>query len=567
MGGDRAIRGNRVVLPGGVRPATIHIRDGAIHAIDDGAEADDYGDLVIMPGLVDTHVHINEPGRTEWEGFARATRSAAAGGVTTLIEMPLNAIPPTTTVPNFELKLAAARDQCWVDVGFWGGVIPGNAEHIPALLQAGVWGFKCFLTPSGVDEFPNVTEADLREAMPVLARTNALLLAHAELPSALRAPVGDPRSHATWEASRPTTAEDAAIALLIRLSRAYRCRVHIVHLASPDSLAQLAGTNLTVETCPHYLNFASEESPDGATRYKCAPPIRPAAVRERLWDGLRSGAIGMIVSDHSPCPPPMKQGDFLTAWGGIASLGCSLSAVWTAASRRGFGIADLARWMCAAPAAIAGLDHRKGALAPGMDADLVIWDPDQPCPDPKLRGVVRETWLAGQPVDCGARPRGRILKRPASLATLTEEDLLECCGSRTWAGRMRAAGPYASVVALEQAADCIWNECSPEDWREAFTAHPRIGQTYSHRSREEQSGVAGAPPGILADLAELNQRYQEKFGYIYIVCASGKTAAEMLAILKRRLANDPAHEILEAAGQERQIARLRLRKLLSPPTS
>lgn len=566
MAADRAIRSNRVVLPDGIRPATIHIRDGVIHAIQDASDGADYGDLVIMPGLVDTHVHINEPGRTDWEGFASATRKAAAGGITTLIEMPLNAIPPTTTVANFEAKLAAARNQCCVDIGFWGGVIPGNADQIPALLDAGVWGFKCFLAPSGVPEFPHVTEADLRQAMPVLARVNALLLVHAELPSELRVPAGDPRCHSTWESSRPTKAEDAAIALLIRLSREYHCRVHIVHLASPDSLAQLAGTTLSAETCPHYLTFASEEIPDGATAFKCAPPIRPAAIRERLWDGLRSGAIGMIVTDHSPCPPHMKQGDFLTAWGGIASLERSLTTVWREASRRGFGITDIARWMCERPAKLAGLDHRKGAFAPGMDADLVIWDPGPPDSAP-VRGVVHETWLAGQPIDVDAPPRGRILKR-AHLAALSEEDLLRCCGSRNWARRMSLAAPFAGITSVEQAADRIWAECSPADWREAFAAHPRIGeQSDSQWSRQEQSGAAQAEEAVRAELAALNQRYYAKFGYIYIVCATGKTAPEMLAILKRRLGNDPAGEIREAAEQQRRITRLRLRKLLSPPTS
>ena len=583
---DRVVRSRRVVLPEGTRPATIHIREGRIERVGDFAEpaSHDFADVAVMPGVVDTHVHINEPGRTEWEGFATATRAAAAGGITTLVEMPLNAIPATTSVSAFEAKLAAARGQCRVDIGFWGGVVPGNAHEIAPLLAAGCWGFKCFLTPSGVPEFEHVAESDLRLAMPELARHGALLLAHAELPSKLLPPAGNPRSHGTWLRSRPHRAEDAAIALLLRLAREYTCRVHIVHLASSGSAARIASApNVTTETCPHYLTFAAEEIAEGATEFKCAPPIREASNREALWDALRAGSIGMVVTDHSPSPPAMKcreTGDFVQAWGGIASLQLALPAVWTEASRRGFSLDDIARWMCREPARLAGLDHRKGAIAAGLDADFAIWDPDAeftvdpsalhhrhkltPYAGRRLRGVVRETWLRGEPLDLAAAARGQVLHRDPGWSKLDEPAFLRCCGSRTWAQRMAAGLPYASVTALEDAADRVWRDCTREDWLEAFRAHPKIGQQSASRwSQQEQAEAAGAERPLFDRLAELNQRYEQKFGYIYIVCATGKSAAEMLAILERRLRNDPAAEILEAAAEQHRITRLRLRRLLS----
>jgi allantoinase len=589
---ERVLSSRRVVLPDGVRPAAIHIRDGRIERVTDQFDRTglDFGDLVIMPGLVDTHVHINEPGRTDWEGFTTTTKAAAAGGITTLVEMPLNAVPATTTVDALEQKIAAAAGQCWVDVGFWGGVVPGNQDDLVPLLEAGCRGFKCFLTPSGVPEFEHVQEADLRQAMAILARAGAVLLAHAELPSELQPPAGDPRSHAGWLASRPRRAEDAAIELLIRLGREYGCRVHIVHLVSSDALRQLAAAeSVTVETCPHYLTFAAEDVPDGATEYKCAPPLREGSNRDALWEGLRRGTIGMVVTDHSPSPPALKKqdtGDFVSAWGGIASLQLSLPAVWTEASRRGCGLEDIARWMCATPAALAGLDHRKGRIAPGFDADLAIWDPNAefevdaarlhhrhkltPYAGRRLQGVVHETWLAGTRVDIDAPARGRILRRERGLAVLNaasketaETTFRRCCGSSSWSARMASERPYASAAAVAAAADRAWRECGREDCLEAFAAHPRIGeQTSSRWSQQEQAAAAHADAHVLDSLAGLNRRYAEKFGYIYIVCATGKTAAEMLAILERRIQNDPAAELLEAAEQQRLITHLRLEKLL-----
>ena len=349
------------------RSASIHIKQGVITAIagyDDvpagcAVESADEG-AIVMPGLVDTHVHINEPGRTEWEGFATATRAAAAGGVTTLIDMPLNSIPPTTTVAGFQAKLNAAEHQCYVDVGFWGGVIPGNTDELAGLFAAGVVGFKCFLIHSGVDEFPNVSEADLRNAMPELTRLGALLIVHAELAGPINAACHQPStgaelvtdenvsatSYQTFLASRPRAAENEAVELMIKLGREFGTRIHIVHHSSADALpllreAKASGVKLTAETCPHYLYFAAEDIPDGATEFKCCPPIRERENREQLWQALADGTIDLIVSDHSPCTEDLKlkeSGNFLEAWGGIASLQLRLPVIWTAARKRGFSL-------------------------------------------------------------------------------------------------------------------------------------------------------------------------------------------------------------------------------------
>ena len=448
---DLVVRGKRVVTPDGERSSSIHIRSGVIAKIsrfDDVPPASsvyEAGDLVVMPGLVDTHVHINEPGRTEWEGFFTATRAAAAGGITTLIEMPLNSIPATTSVVALHAKLAAAVGKLLVDTGFWGGVVPGNAHELRGLWEAGCFGFKCFLIDSGVPEFASVGEADLREALPILARIGAPLLGHCELPGPILAaakhlPVNASRtSYRTWLALRPRTAENEAIDLLLRLGAEFGARVHVVHLSSADAIPQIqkaraAGQQLTVETCPHYLTFASEEVPERATHFKCAPPIRERENRGQLWAGLREGAIDMIATDHSPCLPEMKHqdsGDFPDAWGGIASLQLSLPAVWTEANRRGFSLTHLARWLCEAPARLAGLDQQKGAIAPGGDADLVIWNPDAgfrvdpaqlhhrhkltPYAGRDLMGIVEATFLRGLKIyehgNFCASPAGKVLLR------------------------------------------------------------------------------------------------------------------------------------------------------------
>ncbi len=434
----------RTVTPEGVHPATVHVRDGKIERVGPFGEAPsgcptiDCGESVLMPGIVDTHVHVNEPGRTDWEGFETATRAAAAGGVTTLVDMPLNSIPATTTRDGLRAKLAAMDGKCQVDVGLWGGVVPGNASEIGGLLSDGVLGFKAFLAPSGVEEFEHVGEPDLRVAMREMARHSAVLLAHAELPGPIDAAQeawngGSPSEYARYLRSRPDAAEVEAVALLIRLCRETGCRLHIVHVASAEVLpllkqAREEGLPVTAETCPHYLTFAAEEIPDGGVAFKCAPPIRSRANRERLWEGLREGILDLVATDHSPCPPEMKKietGDFREAWGGISSLQIALPAVWTGARERGFTVADLARWMCAAPARLAGLEGRKGAIAPGYDADLVIWDPEAsfvvdagrlhhrhkltPYAGRTLHGVVQRTLLRGETIDQNGASNGRLL--------------------------------------------------------------------------------------------------------------------------------------------------------------
>ena len=394
---DLAIRGRRVFLPGSAGPASIRVHDGrivAIQAFEDvprGCELVDAGTAaVVMPGLVDTHVHVNEPGRTDWEGFATATRAAAAGGVTTIVDMPLNCIPATTTLNGLELKLEAAREQLHVDAGFWGGVVPGNTVELSPMWNAGVVGFKCFLVDSGVGEFPRVDECDLRQAMSELSRLGATLIVHAELPGPIEdaqviSSKSDPHRYSAFLASRPPAAENEAVRLMIQLSRETGCRVHIVHHSSAGALAILrqarqSGVKVTVETCPHYLFFAAEEISNGATEFKCCPPIRERENRERLWSALVEGTIDMVVSDHSPCRPEMKlrdSGDFIKAWGGISSLQLRLPVMWTEARQRGFGIEYLAKWLCHEPARLVGLDQRKGAIAVGYDADIVIWNPEK----------------------------------------------------------------------------------------------------------------------------------------------------------------------------------------------
>jgi allantoinase len=432
LAADLIIRGTRVYTPGGPVSGSIHIARGVIESIRPyEAQADaplfDAGENQVLPGVVDTHVHINEPGRTGWEGFYSATRAAAAGGVTTLVDMPLNSVPATTSVQGFRSKQEAARRQSWVDIGFWGGVIPGNVADLAPLALEGVLGFKCFLTPSGVEEFPHVTESDLRKALPELVRLGAVLLVHAESPALLQPIRGDPAVYSHYLASRPRASEHDAIALMNRLSEEFGAKIHIVHLASADALPVLRQGPLTVETCPHYLTFAAEDIADGATRFKCAPPIRERENRERLWTALQQGEIHLVATDHSPCPPAMKSADFSTAWGGIASLQLSLAIMWNETQKRGIPPERLARWMSAEPAKLAGLAHRKGAIVPGLDADLVVWNPGAPPPaelhhrhkptpyrPEDYPGAVEATFLRGQKIyhrgSFAPAPLGEILK-------------------------------------------------------------------------------------------------------------------------------------------------------------
>lgn len=384
-----AYRSSRVVLPTGIEEATVLIDGEHIAEIVRGpkqvAGAVDFGDRVIGPGLVDCHVHVNEPGRTDWEGFETATRAAAAGGVTALVDMPLNSLPVTTTRAALEQKKDASAGKCFVDVGFWGGVVPGNCDDLVELSEGGVLGCKAFLVHSGIDEFPNATEADLRDAMPILRDAGLPLLAHAELDLGAKLSSRDPRAYARYLESRPPRWEDEAIRLLVKLCRETRCAVHIVHLSSASSVpilrdAKAEGLPITVETCPHYLCLDAEDIPDGATFYKCAPPIRGRQNREGLWQALLEGVIDFVITDHSPCAPELKlpeRGDFEQAWGGIASLQLGLPAIWSEARRRGADLSALFRWLSLAPAEFAGLSGKKGRLVPGFDADLLVFGPDE----------------------------------------------------------------------------------------------------------------------------------------------------------------------------------------------
>ena len=434
-----AFRSVRVITPRGLAPATLIVERERITRVCGWDEVPavvhlhDFGNHVLMPGLVDTHVHINEPGRTEWEGFITATRAAAAGGVTTLVDMPLNCIPEIVDVAALKAKRKAAYGKVWVDWAAWGGVVRGNVEALAALAAAGVPGFKCFLVHSGIDGFSWVTKAHLSAALTTLRGSGLPLLAHAEvgLPIEIAMAVlqnqgADWREYATYLASRPDQAEVDAIALLIRLAEEFESPVHVVHLSSAQELPLLAearerGVPITVETCPHYLWFAAEDIPDGATEFKCAPPIRSAANREALWSALAEGVIDIVATDHSPCPPGLKNresGCWDRAWGGVSSLGLALPVMWTAMVRRGMGspagFEQLARWMSSMPARLAGFTGQKGAFNPGADADMVVFDPDaewtitegqvhfrhklSPYLGATVRGQVLETWLRGTQV-------------------------------------------------------------------------------------------------------------------------------------------------------------------------
>jgi allantoinase len=450
----KVVRGRHVMTPDGVRPAAILIESGQIVRVvgidkvgkTKDAEVLDAGELLVLPGLVDTHVHVNEPGRTKWEGFTTATAAAVAGGITTILDMPLNSIPATTTLEALEEKRRSATGKIRVDVGFLGGVVPGNEGALAPLWRAGVFGFKCFMVPSGIDEFEKVRAEDLKLAMPELASFGALLMVHAELEGPIERawpPLRDkdPRKYQTYLASRPPDAETDAIWSVAELAQKHRARLHIVHVSAAESVMMLRelrarGVAISGETCPHYLSIAAGEIRDGATEFKCAPPIRGDTHRDALWEGLHQGAIDLIVTDHSPCPPELKHpevGDFFQAWGGISSLELSLPVVWTEMRKRGLDIEHVAQWMAQGPARLVGLQGKKGSIVPGADADLVLFDPADhfvvdarrlhqrhkltPYAGRELFGRVHATYLRGtlafadgQPV---GEPGGRLLSRKA----------------------------------------------------------------------------------------------------------------------------------------------------------
>jgi allantoinase len=439
---DAALHSNSVVTTKGVVNATVVIKNGLIDDVVAGflENAIDFGNKVLMPGIVDPHVHINEPGRTEWEGFNTVTKAAIAGGITTVVDMPLNSSPVTTTVKAFEEKIAAARNKLHCNCGFWGGVVPGNEKEIEPLIEKGVFGFKAFLVHSGIDEFPNVNEADLRRVMPIIAKYDLPLLIHCELAEDIQHSTFNiqPNAYQSYLSSRPRSWEDNAIALMIRLCEEFNCRVHIVHLSSSNSIGQInnakeKGLPLTVETCQHYLYFNAEEIPDGGVLFKCAPPIREKENNEKLWQALKDGIIDFVATDHSPSTPDLKwleSGDFMKAWGGIASLQFALPVLWTAARKHHCSFVKVAKWLSENSSILPEMQKVKGKIQKGYDADFVIWDAEKkfvvteskihhkhkitPYLGEELFGTVEQTWLGGRKVFDDGRMelnQGKILLR------------------------------------------------------------------------------------------------------------------------------------------------------------
>ena len=429
------IKSRRVVFPEEVRPASLVLENGLITAIEDyteDGEGTDFGDLSILPGAIDSHVHFNAPGRSDWEGWTTGTMAALAGGVTTVVDMPLNCIPSTVDLSSYWVKRVSSTDQLFCNVGFWGGAVPGNAAHISTLVGAGALGLKSFMSDPGTAEFANLDREGLKEAMVAVAAIDSVLLLHAEWPAALKEPVPehDPESYESWLATRPEEAEAEAIKLVVELAKETNCRCHIVHISTPSVLGLLEGSSVTCETCAHYLAFAAEEIPDRATNFKCAPPIRDQATREGLWAALKDGRIQMVTSDHSPCPPDMKSDSFLESWGGIAGVQMLLTATWSEGKKRGASLLDLARWTSSEPAKLAGLDKQRGKIAVGMIADLTVFDPEKsilvdrllhrhrgsPYEGRTWTGAVEATYLRGECVfqDGKVAPerRGTLLEAP-----------------------------------------------------------------------------------------------------------------------------------------------------------
>jgi allantoinase len=622
-----AVKSSRIVTPEGEVDGLILIDGGRIQQVtkrlDSGFQSEinestvmDFGDLVVSPGVVDAHVHVNDPprpGSDPWEGFESATAAAAAGGVTTIIDMPLNSIPVTTSFAALEQKRSAAAGNCHVDVGFYGGLVEGNRSELCSLIEQGVCGLKAFMCESGLAEFPAATELDLRAGLESLKSTGIPLLVHAELVDGRK--VSDtsdsPNSYSRYANSRPPTFETAAIEMLIKLCREYRTPIHIVHLATAAALpmiksAKEEGLPITVETCPHYLYFSESEIGDGQTMFKCAPPIRDEENRLALCEAVQSGLIETVGSDHSPCPAILKlidEGDFENAWGGISGLQLSLPVLWTVGRRLGWTTDLMAQRLATRPAEIFGLADRKGKIAAGFDADLTVWDPDKtfvvrgenlhhrhpitPYEGRELYGVTAATFVRGKQVfrdDRLTRDRNGELLRPSKFVSActarflngldaqTLRGVLEsCCASKTWIEGMTEGGPFRNDESLLSRGESNWQNAIESDWLEAFSAHPRIGDVESLREKYantkriaggEQSGVDSADDETLNRLAAANDEYFEKFGFIFIVCATGKSANEMLEILESRLPNDRESELRIAAAEQLKITKIRIRKLV-----
>jgi len=613
-----AISSSRVVTPVGEVDAAIVIENEAIREVvarsnlPSTVPVEDFGDLVISPGIVDAHVHVNEPGRTQWEGFSSATAAAAAGGVTTIIDMPLNSSPVTTTVEALQAKRSAAEGKCHVDVGFYGGLVPGNESDLQQLVEEGVLGIKAFMCDSGIEEFPASSEVQLRAALQILKPFRVPLLAHAEIIDPKLIPTTtDHSSYQQYANSRPPEFELSAIELLIQLCREFKTSVHIVHLATAKALsmikeAKIKGLPLTVETCPHYLYFSDQQIEDGATSFKCAPPIRDEENRIQLCDAVTTGLVESIGSDHSPCPPDLKlpgEGDFCNAWGGIAGLQLTLPISWTVGIKNNWTPGLLAQRLSQRPAEIFGLAGRKGKIEAGFDADLVIWNPETsftvngndlfhrhavtPYEGRELFGTVNRTYVRGNVVyDTGTLQGeliGQFLKRGSTVFSAIAEYLNgltgkrltnalgKCCASQTWIAGMAESGSFDDDADVMARADNLWHGLTEQDLLEAFAAHPRIGDVGSLQEKYantkdlaniEQSGVRSANEATLSRLAAANDEYFDKFGFIFIVCATGKSASEMLEILEQRLTNHRQTELENAAAEQFNITKMRLRKLI-----
>ncbi|MEM6702757.1 MAG: allantoinase AllB [Acidobacteriota bacterium] len=619
-----ALRSRRVLTPDGVSAHDVQIDGDVITALaryGSSSEAEDLGDLVLMPAGIDVHVHVNEPGRTHWEGLRTATRAAAAGGLRKIVDMPLNSSPVATTPAALRSKLDAAKrrraaQELHCDVAFYAGLVPENALDrtlLERLAEQPIAGFKAFLCDSGLAEFPAVEERHLRAAMPVIARTGHRLLAHAEILDA--EPVLSGGDYAQFEASRPPSVEVEAIERLAELCEETRCPVHIVHVASAEAIdvvrsAKKRGLPFSAETCPHYLTFDGAALPPGSNLWKCAPPLRGPEHREALWQALEDGTLDFVATDHSPCPPEDKRlhsGDpasFDEAWGGIASLQLLLPAVWTGLRERhgeDAGLKRLARWLCEAPAQWLGESfggERGGTLSVGQPAHLVAWDPlarftvrgqdleHRHAPTPyeglELFGAVHSTWVRGR----RTYSRGEVTT-PSAIevampmgdgpplarldAAALRERLAHCCAAERWIEAMLSGGPFTSAQDAFDRCEKAFEDLEDQDWLETFAAHPQIGdvETLAEKYRgtaelasSEQAATATASHETLERLAHGNREYLDRFGFLFIVFASGKSAEEMLSLLEERRGNRRREEMANAAAEQRKITRLRLDGLL-----